>query len=138
MKTKILLPLMLLLIGCTDTNIKQNIALDETRPSCLVEERNTGEIVMCFEGKIGYVKRKCKKGNQKKKKHPIVTLSESEGCPRDRGYVGYCVMDGGEYIPYNYIDPTLNISQKDKEMMKKMYQEDCLRFGGDYHVHQKP
>ena len=138
MKTKILVSLALFMIGCTDTNSKQAISHNEIRPSCLVEDGRTKEIVLCFEGELEYVEQKCtsssRRTSKKRKNHPIVTFSEIEGCPKDRGYTGYCIMDGGEYIPYDYIEPSLNIVQKNKTMMEKMYQENCLRFGGEYHV----
>ena len=136
MKTKILVPFMLFLIGCTNTDSKQTIFDEENRPSCLVEDRMTKEIIICFEGELEYVKQKCsdhkQPNNIKIKNFPKVTFSEGGSCPRNRGYSGYCVMDGGEYIPYNYIDPSLNISQTNKKMMKEMYKEDCLRFEGEW------
>ena len=119
----ILICLVIFLIGCSKSDSK-------SRASCLVEDFSSGEIVICFEGNSNYVKSKCFSSTNKNA--PKVTFSETEGCPRDRGYFGYCIMDGGEYIPYSYIDPSLNISKKNKKMMKEMTKEDCLSFGGEW------
>lgn len=118
----ILICLVIFLIGCSKSESKSSA-------SCLVEDISSGEIVICFEGNSNYVRPKCSSTN---KNGPNVTYSTSNGCPRDRGYFGHCTMDGGEYIPYNYIDLSLNISLENKKMMQEMHKEDCLRSGGEW------
>jgi len=120
--SSILICLVIFLIGCSESDSK-------SRASCLVEDISSGEIVICFEGNSNYVKSKCSSTN---KNAPNVTYSTNDSCPRNRGYSGYCTMDGGEYIPYSYIEPSLNISKKNEKMMKEMYKEDCLSFGGEW------
>jgi hypothetical protein len=129
--TKIHFAVMLALIlsGC-NSDIAEEQAPSKSRSSCLVEDADG--IIICFEGGLDSVKSKCMSRNGSKKNHMKVTFSETKGCPRDRGYVGYCIMDGGDYIPYSYIEPSLNTSERDKKMMKKMYKKDCLSFGGKW------
>jgi hypothetical protein len=129
--TKIHFAVMLALIlsGCNNDRTEEQ-ALSKSSSSCLVED--AGGIIICFEGDLESVKSKCTDRNSKKKNHMKVTFSETKGCPRDQGYVGYCIMDGGSYIPYDYIDPSLNISKRNKNMMKEMYKKDCLDFRGEW------
>lgn len=136
MKTKILILFVILfLMGCTDKDSNQTDLDNKDSPSCLVEDKVNKGTIICFEGELEYVKKKCSIQNKhvnSGKAFPIVTFSETEGCPRDGGYSGYCIMDGGEYIPYYYINSSLNISQKNKEIMKEIYRKDCSQFKGKW------
>lgn len=127
----------ILLIGCSNPDSQSNAidnytsVMDETNnPSCLVEDVHSGEIVMCFEGDLGYVQSKCV--SRKSQNGPIVTFSTTKGCPKDRGYIGRCVEDGGEYIPFKYISKSPYLTPEKEEIMKEIIKKSCINVGGEW------
>ena len=125
---------LLFIASCSDDNGhgKSPGLESRFRTSCMVKDNRS--ILICFEGEYSYVKKKCDGFKMEHTMGAEIIYSSNRGCPRNIGFVGYCVMDGGEYIPYDYIDPMLNLSEKDKNIMIEGYKNDCLKFSGQYHT----
>ena len=131
----ILIYLAIFLVGCSKSKTEKNNYTETTNvinnnPSCLVEDAHTAEIVMCFEGDLEYVKSKCVSKNNKYQSK--ITFSTNGGCPKDRGYIGYCIYDEGEYIPFSYIHKSKYLTPEKEEIMKKIAKENCIRFRGEW------
>lgn len=132
----ILICLTIFLVGCSKSKSEsknkyvENANVVNNNPSCLVEDAHTGEIVMCFEGDLEYVKSKCVSKNNKYR--PKITFSDNSGCPKDRGYIGYCVEDGGEYIPFKYISKSPYLTPEKEEIMKEIIKKSCINVGGEW------
>ena len=127
---RIILVVVVIFTGCSQetSSESKNNAL---KASCLIEEVETGDLIMCFEGSKDYVKRKC---IQPKKdtilKPPRVIYSEKNCCPKNRGYFGYCILDNGEYIPFSYADPQIFHDKKGVDIAIKEESKDCKDING--------
>ena len=127
-KTSLLLCLIVLLVGCSSSSESEN----NIKASCLVEAHEAGEVAICFEGDLDFVKSRCATGSS-------VTFSIDKGCPRDRGYYGHCVRDDGEYIPFSYDSPSVLAQYTEQqlkwneEIVRKGSEKDCIDSGGKWY-----
>lgn len=107
--------------GCSGVDKQE----EATVVSCLIEDYRSGEISMCFEGELEFVKPRCQQPNEIDA--PKVTFSTTKGCPTDReNYLGRCNINNGEYVPFSYAGTSPYLDSEKIKMMEEMTKEGCI------------